>query len=722
MVRGFCNGWVFLCVLSACQPVLHDTPSPLPPIPDSPRAAPGPVVESQHGVDVADPFRWLEEKGATRADWVSGQAEAGRRWLDKLPQRGRVAGVLEAFRSMAGLQLLQQYGSHVYFFYDPGGGSQSDLYRMGADAFHRWSCPAGTRCDRLPSGAERVLPASDWPADRVLLSVSVSPDGRRVAWREQAGETGPRQWFWKSAGSPTETVRGGDAGPVEDLLWTRDSRGWYVIRSGAEGDRLERIPVGGSPGGSVVCPLEPGTVIEQLHRVADQSGGLILRVGSSGGEQRLLICNGEGQPPRRLDEGLLVDPGYLGSRAGWHYFLHRRSDWRGEVIALTLSEDGRTMKRSVVSPAEQRLVGAALASASRESALWLHYRDGGESVLRFHDGKPESEAGTVTWSGMPDAMRIEGMVHAGDGAQGGLYLTSSDPASPRDIVRLREGGALAETVWSADPPAATESFVVRRHDVDTGAGRMVPVYVAGNRNILDNGSPARVVLEAYGGFDEPVDLHFSPSRAAWMALGGVYAVAGVRGGGDFDQDWYLAGRGAGKLDSIRDLEAVMAWLVEEGITAPRRLALRGYSQGATLASAVAVRDRQPVHALLVSAGVMDMLRYPLYGAGSTWLAEYGDPRGADGFDVLWQYSPYHRLLEQEARGGRHPFTLVMTRDEDPVVFPLHSYKYLAALRKAGVPAVLRLEQGASHAGTAPVDVLHQRHTDQWALLLAVLGQ
>jgi prolyl oligopeptidase len=212
---------------------------------------------------------------------------------------------------------------------------------------------------------------------------------------------------------------------------------------------------------------------------------------------------------------------------------------------------------------------------------------------------------------------------------------------------------------------------------------------------------------------------FRSSIYPWLDAGGVYAVANLRGGGEYGKAWHEAGRLERKQNVFDDLHAAAEFLIREGYTRPERLAISGGSNGGLLVGAAMTQRPELYGAVVCSVPLLDMVRYHLFGSGKTWIPEYGTAEEPEDFRVLYAYSPYHRVRA----GVRYPALLMMAADHDDRVDPLHARKFIAAVQNAsqGGPALLRIEANAGHGGADQVAKVIESSADLYTFLFLVLG-
>jgi prolyl oligopeptidase len=229
-----------------------------------------------------------------------------------------------------------------------------------------------------------------------------------------------------------------------------------------------------------------------------------------------------------------------------------------------------------------------------------------------------------------------------------------------------------------------------------------------------------VLLYGYGGFDISILPRFSTSRAIWMEMGGVYAVACIRGGSEYGRAWHEGGMLANKQQVFDDFIACGEWLIENKWTNTNKLAIQGGSNGGLLVGACMTQRPDLFGACLPAVGVMDMLRFPLFTVGWAWTSDYGSPDDPEMFPILFGYSPYHNVED----GIAYPPTLVTTGDTDDRVVPGHSFKFAAALQHAQAgdnPVLIRIETRAGHGAGKPTALRIEEAADVYAFLHKSLG-
>ncbi len=249
--------------------------------------------------------------------------------------------------------------------------------------------------------------------------------------------------------------------------------------------------------------------------------------------------------------------------------------------------------------------------------------------------------------------------------------------------------------------------------------RACPMFITRKKDLkLDGQNPT--LLYGYGGFNIPMTPAFSVSRVAWMEMGGVLAVANLRGGGEYGEEWHRAGTKLNKQNVFDDFIAAGQWLIDNQYTSTGKLAIQGGSNGGLLVGACMTQRPDLFGACLPAVGVMDMLRFHKFTAGRFWVDDYGSSDDPEEFKALRKYSPYHNLTA----GTKYPATLITTADTDDRVVPGHSFKFAAKLQacQAGdAPVLIRIETRAGHGAGKPTAKIIEEIADQWAFLVKNLG-
>ena len=392
----------------------------------------------------------------------------------------------------------------------------------------------------------------------------------------------------------------------------------------------------------------------------------------------------------------------VGSVDSTMYFITNADAPRYKLVSIDL-DDAESKWQVVVPESGQPIDGAS----SVGDNLILTY---------LNDATTRAAVFALDGSQQPD---IELGAAGALGTAGGFDGEYGDPETFYSFTSFNQPGAIyrlnittGETSAFATPDLTfdPDKFVVEQRFFNSKDGTKVPMFVVRNKALADSAKAAPTILYGYGGFDVSLTPGFSATAMAWLEAGGVYAVANIRGGGEYGKDWHDGGRLANKQNVFDDFIAAGEYLKAAGITTPKGLAIRGGSNGGLLVGAVTNQRPDLIDAAQAAVGVMDMLRFDRWTAGRYWVDDYGYPAKEADFRVLRAYSPYHNIRD----GVEYPPVLVTTADTDDRVVPGHSFKYTAALQSADAgdkPHLIRIETRAGHGSGKPTDKVIEEGAD-----------
>jgi prolyl oligopeptidase len=397
-------------------------------------------------------------------------------------------------------------------------------------------------------------------------------------------------------------------------------------------------------------------------------------------KDRFYVFTNEGAPRGRV---FAVDPKKLA-----------RKDWK-EVVPE--DADGATLD-------DVSVVGGALA---------LSYLQDAASRLRLVklDGKPIREVA------LPTVGTSSSLV--GEPDQDVAYFQFTSFTTPKQVYRTEISTGVTALWAKVEVPVDTGAFTVEQVQYASKDGTKVPMFVVRRKDLPKDGNQP-VLLYGYGGFNVSLTPMFNGKIVPWLEAGGIYAVANLRGGGEYGEAWHVAGSGANKQNVFDDFIAAGEFLVSSGWTKPGRIAINGGSNGGLLMGAAVTQRPDLWGAVVCAVPLLDMVRYHQFGSGRTWIPEYGSSEDPAQFKTLVGYSPYHRLVA----GTAYPPFLMMSSDHDDRVDPLHARKFVAALRAADTTpgdTLLRIEANAGHGGSDQVAKTIEASADMYAFLMARLG-
>lgn len=666
------------------------SPPPAPVYPASPRVA---IVETAFGQSVSDPWRWLEapQRGDPAvASWISRQNSVTSSYLAALPARAWFASRLAALTDFDRLGLPRKAGGRYFFMRSAGANGEWQLWmRNGLTARPRLLLSREPASSSVPAPPE--LDPDLWEPSRSARNLAYALRSHGGDWREL------RVLDLRTGTPHPETLR-----EVADsrIAWIGDSGFLYSRFPG--GDPASQAPRYGK---SLWFhrPGTPQSADEQVFATPDHpERGHTAQVTSDG--RYAVITSAIGTGARfeirvielaRRGAGWRAIPLVTGFEHDWRlvdsvgrslWFVTNQAAPHGRLVAVALGK-GRAVWRDIVPERQAALQQAAIIG----DRMVLTYQEQGavRALLVQLDGRGVQQ---LALNAIGTAAGFRG--RPGDPE---TFFSLSSFAQPPRIYRLDiTTGALSPF---ADPPAgpAPQDFRIDPVSARSPDGTRVPIWLVRRRDIAEANRPVPTLLYGYGGFGIAMNPGFSPARMAWLQAGGAFALATVRGGGEFDAAWHAAGSGAAKQNAFDDFIAAAEWLIANRVTPEGGLAIQGASNGGLLVAAVVNQRPDLFAAANPQAGVMDMLRFDRFTAGRFWIDDYGDPQREADWKVLRAYSPYHNI----AAGRDYPAILVTTGDSDDRVVPGHSFKYAAALQSAAIgprPHLLRVTVDAGHAG------------------------
>jgi prolyl oligopeptidase len=710
---------LLLTALCATPAQADDTAVPKPTALAYPSTRSGDVVDDYFGRKVADPYRWLEDlESADTAAWVAAQNKVTSAFLETLPRRDAIRKRLTELWDYQRTGLPVEAAGQIWFQQNSGLQRQAPLYRQ-ADAN---SAPQLVLDPNAlsPDGSVQV---AQW---------APSPDGRLLAYSLAAG------------GSDVQDVRVRDLATGVDLPgvvrnvkftgleWTQDGKGFFYSRfrgteaaaSFADAMEVHQVwyhPLDGRTPDRLVFERPDFPRDFAGAAVSDDGRWLYLYSFSGSLGNRLWITDlGSRSAPDLTAKPMVVAAAEdafhtpLGVVGRTLYLQTTYLAPRGRVVAVEIGNADRTKWRTVVPEGKEAIVQDGVKLVGDRLAV-VYLADVQSRVRLFGlDGQPRGEIalpepGSVTGT----ASGTSGLSARNDGRN--LFLNFVSFLRPATIYRYDLAKGTLEPFHPPQSAFDASKYETRALFYTSKDGTRVPSFVTLRKGAtLDGRHPA--VLFGYGGFNIPMVPNFSPAVAAWLEMGGVYAVASIRGGGEYGAEWHKAGTKERKQNVFDDFIAAAEYLVREKYTTPSRLAIRGGSNGGLLVAAAMIQRPDLFAVALPAVGVLDMLRYHKFSAGPLWAADYGSADDPRAVDYLLAYSPLHNLKP----GTCYPATLITTADRDDRVVPSHSFKFAAALQKAqgcDRPTLIRVEVAGSH-GYRPTDRVIAEWADVWAFTLA----
>jgi len=673
-------------------------------------------VDDYHGVEVPDPYRWLEDVDATATKaWVTLQNCATFEYLSSVPERDRVRQRLTTLWDYPRYGTPFERGGRYFFFKNDGLQNQSVLYRQ----------------ESLDAEPEVLLDPNGFSEDGTvaLATLAFSEDGRRFVYGKAAAGSDWREFHVR------DVENGADLGDhlrwikFSGASWTHDGRGFFYSRYPAPTgeDTLSSVNRNqalyyhrvGTPQDEDVLvyerPDQPDWGFSAS--VTDDGRYLVVHVWLGTDRRNRVYYRDLQDAAAPVLDGEMVqlldafDAGYtfVGNDGPVFWFLTDRDAPRGRVVAVDTRAPDHAGWRDVIPERGDKL----------ESVQIVHDTFVADYL---HDAHTR-----IAFVGL-DGTSIRDLELPGIGSVGGVSGERDDDEMfyaftsflyPTTIFRYDFTTDRTEMFKAPEVAFDPSGYETKQVFYTSNDGTRVPMFVTHKKGMaLDGSNPT--YLYGYGGFNISVTPGFSVSNLVWLELGGVYAVANLRGGGEYGEDWHRAGMLESKQNVFDDFIAAAEYLIAEGYTSTPKLAIGGGSNGGLLVGAVLNQRPELFGAAIPAVGVMDMLRFHKFTIGWAWVTEYGSADSVHQFPYLYEYSPLHNVRP----GASYPPTLITTADHDDRVVPGHSFKYAAALQAAqggSAPILIRIETRAGHGAGKPTTKIIEEQADRWSFLVRALG-
>lgn len=677
-----------------------------------PQAAKGTVVDTLFGHVVADPYRAFEDLDApaTKA-WVDAENTLTFGYLGGLARRDSIKDRLTALWNYPRVQIPVREAGQIWFRRNSGLQKQSVLYRAAT----------------LRGAPVAVLdPNALFPDGSIAVAQwSVSPDGHLLAYTTAVGGSDLQDIHLRDLQANRDLPEVLSHVKFSGISWTRDSKGFYYsrFRGSAEAANLQDANTHHQLWYHALGAQPERLVFERPDDSTAGVGGGVsddgrwLFVSSSSGTSNNRLWIADLKDPRRPDLGARLAPVTLAEDAdnnplgvvGRRLYLY--TNWkapRGRIVSLAVGDSDRTHWRTVVPEgpdvmSEELLVGTHLVVAFLVDV---------QSKVKVYDLSGASQ-GEVR---LPDVGTASGLSGRNDGND--FFFSFSSYLRPAGIYRYDFTTRRLEPFQATKAPFDATPYETRATFYQSRDGTRIPIFITARKGLVRDGSHP-TLLYGYGGFDISLQPFFSPAVATWLELGGVYALANLRGGGEYGEAWHHAGMREKKQTVFDDFIAAAQFLEQEGYATPKTLAIQGGSNGGLLVGATMTQRPDLFAVALPAVGVMDMLRYQKFTGGQFWAEEYGSAADSSAIGYLLAYSPLHNIKA----GTCYPATLVTTADHDDRVVPSHSFKFTATLQAAqgcARPVLIRVETAGSH-GYRPTDRVIAEIADEYAFALANLG-
>lgn len=670
------------------------------------------VVENYHGVEVADPYRWLEDpESSDTKEWIQEQNKQTGDYLKGFSGREQIKKKLTKLMNYPKYSLPTKEGDYYYFHYNEGLQNQPVFYRSkGLDATEK----------------EVVLDPNTMndKGTAALTNLSFSQDGSKLAYGVSVD------------GSDWQTIKVKDLNTNEDypdvlkwckfsgIAWTKDEKGFFYNRYPEQKSESEQT----SNFHNKVYYHRLGTAQEEDQlifempeqkefsfspTISDDDHYLILNV-NNGTEPKTGILYREldsNEPFKTLIKEREDNYAFIGNEGKTFYFYTNYDAPKGRIISIDLASPEKENWHEII-PEQDDAV--SFVDIIHESLVVATMHNAYERLAVYDlDGK------LLKKLPLPDFISITNISGKKKGKE--MFLDYTSYLYPNRIKRYNFENEQIEPVFEIERVADDASdFETKQVFYKSKDGTSVPMFVTHKKGIELTGDHP-VLLYGYGGYNISMTPGYSPSRKMWLDAGGIYVEANLRGGGEFGEEWHLDGILEKKQNVFDDFIAAAEWLIDNKYTNTERIAIMGGSNGGLLVGASITQRPDLFGAALCLVPVTDMLRFHKFTVGRFWTTEFGNAEeNKDHFHFMYKYSPLHNVKE----GIEYPPTIVTTADTDDRVVPLHAYKFAAELQEKQTgdnPILLRVEENAGHGLGKPTSKIIDEQADIYSFVFKQFG-
>lgn len=663
-------------------------------------------IDTYFGEKINDPFRWLEDdRSAETGTWVKMQNDVTYRYLSDIPLRNQLKSRMEKLWNYEKISAPFKEGNYTYYYKNNGLQNQSVLFRKDTNGKE-----------------ELFLDPNTFSKDSTtsLGGISFSKDGSLVAYEISEGGSDWRKVIVldtktkKIIGDPLVDVK------FSGLAWYKNEGFYYSSYDKPVGSELSaktdqhKLYYHKLKSAQKSDKLIFGGDIKRRYvggSVSDDENYLFISAANStsGNELYYLDLSKPGSKIVTLIDNYENDNGVLDNKGSKLFLVTNFNAPNKRVVTFDLSNPAKENWINCIAETENVLApntggGYIFASYIRDAVSFIRQFD--------YEGKLIREVelpGIGTASGF-----------GGKEKETTLYFSFTNYVTPNTIYTFDVQTGKSEMYQQPKIDFKSDNYESKQVFYTSKDGTRIPMIITYKKGTAMNGKNP-TILYGYGGFNISLTPSFSISNAVWLENGGIYAVANLRGGGEYGKVWHDAGTQLKKQNVFDDFIAAAEFLIQENFTSSDYLAIKGGSNGGLLVGAVMTQRPELMKVALPAVGVLDMLRYHTFTAGAGWAYDYGTvEQSTEMFEYLKSYSPVHNVKQ----GTRYPATLVTTGDHDDRVVPAHSFKFAAELqaKQSGEnPVLIRIEVNAGHGAGKSVAATIQENVDIQAFTLYNMG-
>jgi len=661
------------------------------------------VVDDYFGVEVADPYRWLEvDTAAEVADWVDRQNEVTFDYLHNIPFRDELRSRYETLYDYTKYSAPRQVGDYLLFYKNDGLQNQSVIYIMDKDEKEEdakvlidpntWSESGTTSISLLQaSGDHRYIAfliqeaGSDWGEIRVMDLETREELSDALEWIKISGAAWyGNGFFYSRYPEPEAGMRLSEANEYHTV---------YYHRLGDDQSEDELI-------------FRDDNAPKMYHTVGttEDDKYLIMRKasGTDGFETWYMELGRQGGDFQPLYTGFDHKNSVIDHRDGYFYVLTDVDAPNYRLVRIPVEDPSEENWEEVI-PENEFLLESVSAAGGK---LFVRYLENATHQVYVYDYDGQEEAQIE----LPGTGSVSGFGGRKESEE--VYYTYTSFIYPTTIFKYDISSGTSSLFFESDIDFDPSEYVEKQVWYESKDGTPVSMFVVHRKDLEMNGQNP-TLLYGYGGFNISLGPSFSSSRLLLLEKGGVYAMPNLRGGGEYGEEWHRQGMLEKKQNVFDDFIAAAEYLIREGYTSSGKLGISGRSNGGLLVGACMAQRPELFQVAFPGVGVMDMLRFHKFTIGWGWVPEYGSSEDPDQFRFLYEYSPLHNLQD----GVEYPATMVTTADHDDRVVPAHSFKFAARLQEAhagDAPVLIRIDKDAGHGAGKPTSMVLDEEADFWS--------
>jgi len=669
-----------------------------------PKAHKANVVDNYFGAKVTDPYRWMENDTSKEVkQWVDAENKVTQDYLSQIPYRQAIHDRLTKIWNYARYSVPIHKGKHYFYYKNDGLQNQSVMYIQ----------------DRPNGKATVFFDPNNLSKDGTvsLGGTSFNKDGTKMGYAISRSGSDWQEIYVMDVNTGKRTSDSIRWAKFTDVAWQGD--GFYYSRfdepqTGTSGLTSQNVNQKiffhklGTPQTEDVKIFEDAArpkIGFGAQTTEDESYVLIYGTeGASSGNELYYRKASEPQAPfKKINDGFKYNFGVINNVGDKLLVVTDKGASKNKLILVDPLKPDEANWKTIIAETNETLQGVSQAYGK----LFAHYmKDAVAHVYQYDiNGKLDHE---VVLPGLGNASGFEGLKNDKE-----IYYSYTSFTYPTTIFKYNISNGKSTVYIKPDVDINQDDYETKQVFYPSKDGTMIPMFIVSKKGLMP-GPNNPTLLYAYGGFNISLFPDFSPARMILLEKGGIYAVANLRGGGEYGEDWHKAGMLEHKQLVFDDFIAAGEYLVQNQYTIPTKLAIMGRSNGGLLIGATMTQRPDLCKVAFPGVGVMDMLRYHKFTIGYAWASEYGSSDDSTQFKYLYKYSPLHNLKKEN-----YPATMITTADHDDRVVPAHSFKFAATLQDKAVgdnPMLIRIDSKAGHGGGKPTTKQIDEWTDIWSFM------